>query len=396
MKMSSREKTLIAVLLVAIFGYLFVNFVITPLKAEIDVLNITKETKNHELVQINNLIKKEDIIKAEYDSLNNKLITYTDEYFSNLNQEDILLLLNQLNDNDEFDIDKFKFTNRIDEDKKIEELIVKFDYIGKYEDLYKYIDSLENYEKFIRISDMDIESEGENTVSGEIEVNFSSIPLIKKYADNKSYFEEFGDLLAKQSDSPYVPYDSLAAKIAEREQVSDDDLSKIDLYLKDRTVSSIIGFDNDKAFFVGNDIDVVGEITKSENRLYGNDSFQLSYNFGVKKADLEANLVFAKNLIIDSQNKYLSLWVKPNEITGHSIGVIIVDSSGYSYDLPLTNNVDFNDWKVLEVEIPIEINYPCKIQRIYVRSTDYDQKLSGSILFDQLQTAEVFEDEDID
>jgi len=396
MKISNREKTLIAVLLVAIFGYLFVNFVITPVQAEIKTLDITKEAKEQELVRINNLIKKEDIIKNENESLNNKLITYSDEYFSNINQEDIILLLNQLNNNDGFEIDKFKFTNKIDEDNKIEELIVKFDYIGKYEDLYKYIDSLENYEKFIRISDMDIESEGENSVSGEMEVNFSSIPLIKEYSDNKSYFEEFGNLLAMQTESPYMPYASLAEKIADREKVSNDDLSKIELYLKDRTVKSINGFDNDKAFFVGSDIDVIGKISKSENRLYGNYSFELNYNFGVKKADSEANLVFDKNLIIDSQSKYLSMWVKPNEISGHSIGVVIVDSIGEHYDLSLTNNVDFNDWKALEVEIPIEVNYPCKVQRLYVKSTDYDQRLNGTILFDQLQTAEVLEDEDID
>ncbi|MDM8535039.1 hypothetical protein QUF55_10105, partial [Clostridiaceae bacterium HSG29] len=258
------------------------------------------------------------------------------------------------------------------------------------------IDSIEDYDKFIRISDMDIESEGENSVSGEMEVNFSSIPLIKEYADNKSYFEEFGDILAKQSESPYVPYPSLAAKIAERLKVSDDDLSKIELYLKDRTVKSISGFDTDNAFFVGSDIDVVGEINRSGIRLYGKDSFEINYNFGVKKADSVANLVFNKNLIIDSQNKYLSVWVKPNEITGHSIGVVIVDSIGNHYDLTLTSNVDFNDWEPLEVEIPIEVNYPCKIQRIYVQSTDYDQRLNGSLLFDQLQIAEEFEEEDID
>jgi len=394
MKISNREKTLIAVLLIAISGYLFVNFVINPLQEEVKVLNSIKEAKEQELINVNNLIKKENIVKSEYDSLNSKLKIYSNEYFSDLNQEDILILLNQLNDNNEFEIDKFKFTNKND-DEKIEELIVKFDYIGKYEDLYKYIDSLENYKKFIRISDMDIESEGENSVSGEIEVNFSSISSIEKYADNKSYFEEFGDLVEIQADSPYVPYDSLAAKIAARLAVTDDELSQIELYLKDRKVKPIVGFDGSAKFFVGSDVDIVAEIIQSKKRLYGSDSVEFSYNFGVKKANSKANLTFEDNLIIYEQNKYLSVWTYASEVTGHKVGIVLVDSSGNDYDLTLSQNIDFKEWKALEVEIPIEVSYPCKVQRLYVESTDYEQRLNGTLLFDQLQTAEENDEEDI-
>lgn len=396
MKISNREKTLLAILLLMVFGFVFLKYVINPVKAEIIVLNTKSETKAVELKQINKLISQEELYQKAYDSDHKKLIDYSKQYYSNLYQEELLVLLNTLNCGESFLINDFKFSDKQDKDERIQDLNVTFDYTGPYEELYMYIDEISNYDKFIRINDLDIESEIDNIVSGELEINFSSLPLFQAYADGKSIFEIYGDLVDKQTESPYVPYPALAQRIAESTKVSDDELGKIELYLKDRTVKPVIGFDNSKTFFVGSNVDIVADIEKTEKRLYGKDAIKFSYNFGVKRDDSKANLVFEENLIIDEQNKYLSMWVYSNEVTGHQIGAVLVDAIGESYDLVLSNNVDFKEWRILEVEIPIEVNYPCKVQRIYTKSTDYDQRLNGTLIFDQIQTAEIYEDENID
>jgi hypothetical protein len=390
-KISNREKTLLAILVVIVFGYLFLNYAIKPLKEKISVLNTEVEAKTIELHKIDKLIEQEEFYNKSYDSYNEKLINYSNKYYSSLNQEEILLILNRFNVGEEFLVNNFKFNNKQGDDGRVEDLVVEFNYMGPYLELYDYIDAINNSDKYIIIKDLDIESKNDNIVSGTMEVDFSSIPAIKSYVNDKSFFEKYGDLVDKQTNSPYIPYASLAQKIAENSKTSADELSKIELYLKNRVVKPVIGFDNSDTFFVGNDVDIIANITKTEKRLYGSNAIEFSYNFGMKKPENRANLAFEDELLINEQSEYLSLWVYSNEVTGHQIGVVLVDSIGESYDLVLTSNVDFKEWKALEVEIPIEVNYPCKVQRIYTENTDYDQRLNGTLIFDQLQTADVKE-----
>ncbi len=390
-KLSKREKVLLMFLLSIIFIVVFFKFVTIPLENKIEELEIVNVSKQNELNTINSLVKKEPFFEKNVEDYRKKLVDLSETYYTKINQEDYLVLLTSINKDDSLKIDSFSFSDNSERYDNKDQIIVDFEFEGLYSELYSYLDEISNNKKDIYVSELKIETESDDFVSGTMAVNFDTIPALNQEYYEKSYFDEFGNLITRQSESPYSRYDSLAKKYDEKNKVSDDEMSKIELYLKDRVVKPVMGFDNSDIFFVGSDVDIIGDITKTEKRLYGSDAIEFSYNFGMKKPENKANLAFEDKLMINEQSKYLSLWVYSNEVTGHQIGVVLIDSIGESYDLVLTSNVDFKEWKALEVEIPIEVNYPCKVQRIYTENTDYDQRLNGTLIFDQLQTADVKE-----
>jgi hypothetical protein len=130
--------------------------------------------------------------------------------------------------------------------------------------------------------------------------------------------------------------------------------------------------------------------------LFGNSAFKFDYDYGYKKNDLVASLVFdnSTNMIIDEEREFVSIWVYTENITGHEIGIVFVDSKGERHHVTLSPNVNWKDWKVLEARMPLEIEYPCRIERLYVSSSDYDKKMKGSLIFDALQLADPRESEE--
>lgn len=387
MKLTSREKFLVGLLLIGVFVFVMFNYMITPTNEDIEALKVTKQEKELELAQMKGIINREQEFIDAFNLYNEKLFELSSDYYVDLRQEDMLVLLNNLNKSENLQIDNFDFSDNSSDNNVRNQMLVRFEYSGPYQEVYSYLDNLKNNDQYIQVSNLDINSSGDNEISGRIMTNFNSIPMVQAFTEGKSIFQIYGNLAQKQLDSPYTRYPSLAEKYAQQGEVSEDEMSQMEIYLKNRLVDPINGFDSSPKFFVGTDPEVTGNITQSPNRLYGQNSIQLDYNYGVRQVNTEANLVFEDNLIIKDPEEFVSLWVNPIEITGHEIGLVLVDALGESYDLSLAPHVDWKDWKVLEAKIPIEVTYPCKVQRIYVRSTGYDQRLGGSVLFDRLQIA---------
>jgi len=386
-KLTSREQVLVGVLLIGIFIFIMFNYMIAPTIRDIDALEIIKQDREAELVQMERIINRENEFLDASNLYRNELAEISQSYYIDLNEEEILVLINSLNDSDDLIFDNFSFIYNSSDSSNKNELITTFDYSGPYHEVYNYLEKLRNNDKYIQVSNLDVESSGDNKISGQIITNFNSIPMVQAFTDGKSIFDIYGTLAQKQLDSPYIRYPSLAQKYVKQGEVSVDEMSQMEIYLKNRTVDPINGFNTSKKFFVGTDPEVSGRITQSPNRLYGQSSIQLDYNYGVRKVNTEANLVFEDNLVIKEPEEFISIWVNPGEVTGHQVGLVLVDALGESYDLNLASHIDWKDWKVLEVKVPLEVTYPCKVQRIYARSTGYDQRLGGSILFDRLQIA---------
>lgn len=387
MKMTNREKVLLLVLFVSVFSFVFLRFFSSPLKDEIAALEVLKETKTTELQEMNTLIASKNDYNVSTQKYITELETIANRYYIKSIQEDYIILLNDFNDTGNLDLNSFSFSNNSNVSAGKQNFVVRFNYTGPYKEVYSYMNTINNHEKEIKIKNMNIRTGDKNMISGQMEVSFESIPYLEEIASAESIFDERGNLVNKQLFTPYNRYDSLQKKYVSSGENSIDEVSQIELYLKNRVVDPITAFNTSPNFFVGTDPEVTGNITQSPNRLYGQNSLQLNYNFGVRKVNTEANLVFEDNLIIKDPEEFVSVWVNPTEVTGHQIGLVLVDALGESYDLNLASNVDWKDWKVLEAKIPINVTYPSKVQRIYVRSTGYDQRLGGSVLFNRLQMA---------
>jgi Tfp pilus assembly protein PilO len=387
MKLTNREKVLVTILLLGIFIFVMYRYMITPTKLDIVELEVIKQEKELELSQIRNTINREEDFKAAFKLYNKELNEISNNYFVDLEQEDMLVLLNNLNKSENLAINNFAFTPGSEDLETREQMAVRFDYTGPYQEVYNFLEKINASDKYIQVSRLDIESSDNNVINGQIITNFNSIPMMASFASGDSIFDIHGTLVSRQLDSPYERY----ASLAEKYNVSDDEMSKMEIYMSRRKTNVINNFNSSETFTIGNDLDVVSTVNLSNKRLYGQHSYEFDYDFGIKKKFNQANLVFEDELVINNQHDFISMWVNAEEITGHEMGVVLIDSNGDDHELIFNSSLDFKGWEVLEVELPIEINYPCKVQRIFVRSTDYDQRLSGSVLIDQLQTADVKE-----
>lgn len=387
MKISKREKVLLVLLLVAIVGYVYFNFFYLPLETEITDLESDLIVKETELTTLKSEMTELGDLEDRLEDQKKELFLLSNKYYNTFNQENFILLLNQIKDED-FKILSMDFDIEEDNENLREELEIKITYESSVESFYKFLDNVNKTKKDFNVKEVSIEAEGEKIV-GEMALSANRILLSDLIEKDKSLIDELGKVAEKQFENPFVPYESLSNKFNN----TDDELSKIELYSLDRDIQPIYDFDKKSLFFVGTDPEVTGRFDHSYSRLFGNISTEFVYNFGIMQEGIEANIAFADSIVIEEPFDYISLWLSSDFVSGHEIGIYLIDSVGQSFNIELIPNVDFKDWKVLEAELPLDMNYPCKVQRVYVASTENNQRLTGRLLFDRLQVANEIEEE---
>jgi exopolysaccharide biosynthesis protein len=150
----------------------------------------------------------------------------------------------------------------------------------------------------------------------------------------------------------------------------------------------IDGFENIKNYsFSAYPENTKGSITQSNEANEGTYSLSLNYDFSVGDSTRAAYAKFTQNgnngLTLPEYPKKLGLWVK-GDGSGTWLRGNLTDAKGVEYVIDFAKTIDFTDWKYLTVNIPAQVSYPVKLQRIYVAETDGLKKPSGQILLDGL------------
>jgi Tfp pilus assembly protein PilO len=158
MKLTSREKVLVGVLLLGIFVFIMYNYMITPTINDIETLEVTKQEKELELSQMKGVISREQEYIDAYDLYNRELFELSKDFYIDLKQEDMLVLLNNLNKSENLQIDNFAFSDNSNKDNAKNQMIVRFDYTGPYQEVYSYLDNISQNDKYIQVSNLDINS----------------------------------------------------------------------------------------------------------------------------------------------------------------------------------------------------------------------------------------------
>lgn len=132
---------------------------------------------------------------------------------------------------------------------------------------------------------------------------------------------------------------------------------------------------------------VIGQVNQSEEAKEGTKSIALNYDFsqGVNTRAAYANFGTEENpgLSIDGIPKKLGLWVK-GDGNGTWLRGSILDSKGKSHIIDFDKNLNWTDWQFITANIPSNISYPIKLERVYVAEIDSAKKPSGTILLDGL------------
>ena len=288
------------------------------------------------------------------------------------------------------------------ENTSIVEGILKYNatvkYNGDYNALIGYIRNVRYNKDKIIVREIGVNNNFADGLNGQLVLEFNAMPSLALYETPTQPIITAELNTRDLFVGPFEPYESFVAVTEATDQPITDvnvEYPEYDMetteeidYENYRPKTQIYGFEDGSNFFVGNSTDIVGFLTRSKTAIAGGYSAELSFDFITGRDFSEASVVFETNpIMINKQAEYIGLWVYAYEASNHSIGAVIIDSKGKEFRVELTPAVDWTQWQEVEVLMPVEISYPCMVQRIYVEGVGYDQKLTGRYLFDQLQVS---------
>lgn len=483
MKISSREKNLLVLLAAVLVGYLFFSFVYMPQSEKIQSLKQSQQDKQTEYEQKRTIIDSENSVDSNIASTKKKLFTVAKTYFGNVDQEDIIVILNNFAQKANLDIKSVKFmepvntslselgvetvqqqsdtssqdsANQVQSETPANEAdaevssqdntpqeqgeatasdnittrSVDIDFEAGYDNLMDYLIEVENYDKYISISSMNLNSSDEIPLSGTISMNFYCIDSVDKYAPKEISNLE-NNVIALVNQNPFTSY--MWAKTASN--ASDSSIAELNnlgivtnLVNTDYSVPNInsYGIDNksvdtaqnynvanigqqsytkddmiyDEALLYNFEDDMLNtfggdKISKISSMLEENvkskkKMYSISYSFGDGAYGKEMYLdLRKKNIIINNRPAYLSLKVNADKRVDNILGMIVTDARGMDYRVFLTDKIDWINQKELRGVVLEDqnIKYPLKLKSIFVRENSTTATKGAKLSFSDLRMA---------
>lgn len=399
MRLTKREKNMFIALTGVIFLYGYINFIINP--QVLKIKDLKSGMNDYKLI-----MKEESYSVDTLSDLNNEyekhlmdVEAYSKNFFTSLEQSTLILLLDKFIDNTELEITGVDFSEYRSEElgnNQLNAISVSVPFRGSYESLLDFLRQIRKNDKKILIKDINILNNGENQVSGNVVLDFYSIPPLGTKKLGNGIIKE--DLYLKQN--PFAPFEGYVNEFPD--YIGDDEIGSQQNYGKDQNISTsnenvvaedtkktlLEGFESIDMFFVGNPKEVEGYVNRDTNRKQGNYSLKLQYDFLMQRGNNIANVVFDKvKPLISIQPEYISISIYSYEKSDHRLGFILRDTLGKEYNILLADKVDWTDWNALQAKLPDEITYPAEVQRIYVQSTNQESKTNGIFLLDNMEVA---------
>ncbi|SNR86533.1 type IV pilus assembly protein PilO [Anaerovirgula multivorans] len=400
MLLSKREKILVVLLagMILLAGYY--KFIMIPLNKNLSQLELDYKEKQLKYIQMKQELQSEVQLNNQIDALNNEILGLAKDFFGKIHQEDIILLLNDLILNSNIRISSLDFTpprmeslvngeenlQENDSEEFIAEILsTQFHFEGDYGALIDFLRNIREYEKEIVINNISISNSKDGLLSGNLLLDFYSIPEVNKYFPEETSILHYGESIESDEDgiiNPFILYGDFI-EIEENNWSMDYDFND-----NFRKMTTLYGFEDEKVFFVGNPRDVYGTLSRDANAVEGRYAIRMEYDF-IRGGDRSvANLVFeGDRILIPRQPEVFGLWIYGFERSDHKIGAIVVDARGREYKLSLADRIDWLGWSLLETSLPVNITYPAMVQRIYVESESYSDKTKGHFLFDKMEVA---------
>jgi len=399
MKISKKDRNLLILLGFVVVLALYYFFLMMPQENKIKTLEeelaLKKSEKDVTLMKLSSEVG----LTKNIETLEEEISASANHYFPDITQEEMLAILTSYSEGLPISFSEFAFVDNISTNPNTKKLQATVSYQTDYYTLLSYIHSLRLHDRKIVLKEVSMTNGFDTGLTGKMTYEFNAIPSVAMFT------EQFDQLVSAQLNTrdvmtgPFMPYETFVVE-APTEPISEtfvpaypeyptEDLDGDIDYEDYRPKTQIYGFEEGDYFFVGNpSTDITGMTARSKTKVSGGFSAEMNFDFASARDYSEANLVFDANPVMLSRPAdFISLWVYAYEASNHGIGVVIIDSKGKEYKVRLTDSVGWTQWEEVEAEMPVEISYPCMIQRIYVEGIGFDQKIVGKYLFDQLSVS---------
>ncbi|QXM06006.1 hypothetical protein [Crassaminicella indica] len=255
-------------------------------------------------------------------------------------------------------------------------ITVTLPFHATYEHFMLFLKKIREYKRKIIINTININNMTNEKLSGIIILDFYSL-------HNEQYKDENFTVLYKNQAIKENPFEHFKAY---DEKLNKNCIEEKITHSKTILKKLLYGFESSNTIFVGNPKEITGKLCKDYVSKEGKYSLIISYDFFKPRKKNQGNILLdAERILLKKPVENIGVWVYAFEKSNHKIGIVIIDERAKNYNIYLTNQINWTGWKYLKCNIPSDIVYPTKLQRIYVESSDFDKKLSGKFRFDALE-----------
>lgn len=159
MKISTREKWLLTLLLIAGITYLVATYVLVPNSTTRDILEQEKDALTLKMDQLKNAETLESNLDEQVRALYDEIGTVAKNYFTTTQQEELLLLVNDLFNVDDLRVEAISFPTPVPEVINNAEFLntdIEVSFSGNYMTLMNILDSVWAFPKAIRVKQLNL------------------------------------------------------------------------------------------------------------------------------------------------------------------------------------------------------------------------------------------------
>jgi len=146
----------------------------------------------------------------------------------------------------------------------------------------------------------------------------------------------------------------------------------------------LLDFETSVGTFLGYPESVTGkyqEITYPKN---GKQAGLLEYNFESTTETRAAYMIFNEAIVLPSNTEAIGMWVYGDYGNDHWLRGRLTDAQGVDYNITFARRVDWDGWQYVTAEIPVGIQTPFSLSRIYLAETNVTMLDSGTIIVDDI------------
>ncbi|MCK8058895.1 MULTISPECIES: type II secretion system protein GspM [unclassified Fusibacter] len=428
MQISKRDRNLLIILVIVLIvaGYYF--FIFVPKEEAIVSAREELATQQSVLDATKSRIATEATLDASIKQGEETLDLLSMRYYGDFYQEAMIVTLTEIADESNLSVDAISFIDenfslkellsaistefasvyeeQLKDKKSAEEKIVDrvtalIKYEGTYADLEAFLLNLYHYPKLLVVESVNVTSDTGGNLSGVVAVNVHGLPVLAQAAGDMTagLFD-----VASSRDSVSDVFSPYKSFVVTEVAVGDTGTGNADeIVLDDGTVINtgittedgialseetklLTSFDKYNFFFTGDSADTVGTAARVAVSMTGGNSVKVDYVFRGPSDKNVANLVFEEqSVMVKEYGNMLRMNVFSEDLYSHTLGAVIIDSSGKSFELLFSDMSEPSSWNFVYAGIPSEVSLPFMVQRITFTGEGIDQKLTGTLLIDDLR-----------
>ena len=157
-----------------------------------------------------------------------------------------------------------------------------------------------------------------------------------------------------------------------------------------KTTIAVDSLETNSAKWGGDTNEVKGSVFPCDNPVYeGSRSLKMTYTFSASTNKQVAYTVFDIPIPVREDASRVNMWLY-GKGQGHAAKIEMVDNTGKTYYLKLTDNINFSGWKFVSAIIPDEAVLPAKVTKFYTYANVVNEKLTTAVYIDHISVTRGF------